>query len=426
MLRKQVVPLHHQQHHGALEDENNGGTGGSVVQDHQPPFLTLEETTVVSDGVAITITTTDLIQQQQQQQQLQQQQHLQHQLSSSNMENDDYESAYEDDDDNKKDKRRHSNKHKINNLWSSLQKVSWSSHFSVKKIISYVMFGLLFSIVWDALVTPPERRFWISTDRTDVFLIWVQNNPLRGLLAITLVIAAAVVVLIPIGTPLTLGCGYIYKGAYGWKLGLLIATLVSMGGSALGAVVCFLLGRYLFRDRVRLWARNKYPLFDAIDAAAAEHGLRIMAMLYLTPILPLGPVSYMCGTTSMALSSFVLAKIASLPLMLLYCFIGASTRTLLSNAGPGQLNDQFKSIENNETLIVLGIILSGVMIAGITTYIRKELNKILERQEKHQEKHKEKTVESGTVSTQYVSSEEEQPSSMELGSRNITARKRTS
>ena len=51
-----------------------------------------------------------------------------------------------------------------------------------------------------------------------------------------------------------------------------------------------------------------------------------MAMLYLTPILPLGPVSYMC----VALSSFVIAKIASLPFMLLYAFIGASTGALLS------------------------------------------------------------------------------------------------
>ncbi|NJK53074.1 MAG: hypothetical protein HC936_10140 [Leptolyngbyaceae cyanobacterium SU_3_3] len=70
--------------------------------------------------------------------------------------------------------------------------------------------------------------------------------------------------MIPIGTPITLGCGYIYKGLYGWKLGVLIATIVSMGGSALGAVTCFLLGRYLMRDQVRLWIK-KYPLFDAID-----------------------------------------------------------------------------------------------------------------------------------------------------------------
>lgn len=106
-----------------------------------------------------------------------------------------------------------------------------------------------------------------------------------------------------------------------------------------------------------------------LSAAAAEHGLRIMAMLYLTPILPLGPVSYMCGTTSMALSSFVIAKVASLPLMFFYVFIGASTGALV---GKKEVED----LEGNEYMIVSGILLSLVMIAGITRYIKKELNRV--------------------------------------------------
>jgi len=97
-----------------------------------------------------------------------------------------------------------------------------------------------------------------------------------------------------------------------------------------------------------------------------------MAMLYLTPVLPLGPVSYMCGTTSMALSSFAMAKVASLPLMILYVFIGASTGTLLSDPS----GSEAKKIEENKTLIVMGILLSAVMITCISHYIRKELDKV--------------------------------------------------
>ena len=276
-----------------------------------------------------------------------------------------------------------------------------------KKIVSGIMFALIGLVIWDAVFTDPEKRV-LKPDFADTFLRWVQGNPTQGIFAFLVVIATAVVLMIPIGTPLTLGCGYIYKAAYGWTGGLLLATTVSMVGSALGAVACFLLGRYLMREQVRLWIR-KYPLFDAIDigeswrvvvvacvfvcytsfsssltliyAAAAEHGLRIMAMLYLTPILPLGPVSYMCGTTSMALRSFVIAKVASLPLMLLYCFIGASTGSLL-NADPSAASDEVHSIEQNQTLIISGILLSFLMIGGITHFIKKELDKILERQKK--------------------------------------------
>jgi uncharacterized membrane protein YdjX (TVP38/TMEM64 family) len=277
-----------------------------------------------------------------------------------------------------------------------------------KKVISGMVFSLMFLFVWDALFAPPEYRI-LKPHFAQNFLTWVQANPAQGVVWMLIFLSVSVVFMVPIGTPLTLGCGYIYKGAYGWKIGVLIATVVSMAGSALGAVACFLMGRYLMRDTVRKWIR-KYPLFDAIDVAAAEHGLRIMAMLYLTPILPLGPVSYMCGTTSMALSHFIIAKVAALPLMMLYVFIGASTGTLISKGKPGgevMGDEQVKSIEENQTLIISGILLSFVTIACITHFIKKELNKILDRQKRQQKEASsessndadEATVELGKTST---------------------------
>ena len=249
-----------------------------------------------------------------------------------------------------------------------------------KKVVSSAMFTLLFLIVYDSMFTPPENRI-LRPDFSQTFLKWVQKHPAQGLVWILMFMASAVIFMIPIGTPITVGCGYIYKGAYGWRAGVLIATAVSMAGSALGAVVCFLLGRYLMRDQVRKWIR-KYPLFGAIDVASEQHGLRIMAMLYLTPILPLGPVSYMCGTTSMALHHFILAKVAAVPLMCLYVIIGASTGTLIHKNDEMLSVEQVQAIEENETLIVGGIGLSILSIACITHYIKKELNMILEKQKR--------------------------------------------
>lgn len=273
-----------------------------------------------------------------------------------------------------------------------LESIPFLAKLDAKKVISSCVFSLLFLLVWDSLFSAPENRI-LKPNFAHTFLVWVQAHPASGLIWFLIFLSVSVIFMVPIGTPLTLGCGYIYKGAYGWKLGVLIATCVSMLGSAIGAVCCFLMGRYLMRDTVRKWIR-KYPLFDAIDVAATEHGLRIMAMLYLTPILPLGPVSYMCGTTSMALSHFIMAKVAALPLMLLYVFIGASTGTLMSTSkdksgdsnmpGGGMPDEQMKSIEENQTLIISGILLSFVTIACITHYIKAELNMILERQKRLQ------------------------------------------
>jgi uncharacterized membrane protein YdjX (TVP38/TMEM64 family) len=134
---------------------------------------------------------------------------------------------------------------------------------SGKKIISIIMASVMFFLFWDAFVTPPEERFLKKND-VEKFLEWVQLHPYWGLGAFLIAIASCVVFMIPVGTPLTLGAGYIYKGVYGWTLGIVVGTAVSVLGSALGAVSCFLLGRYLMRERVRKWIR-KYPLFDAID-----------------------------------------------------------------------------------------------------------------------------------------------------------------
>jgi uncharacterized membrane protein YdjX (TVP38/TMEM64 family) len=107
-----------------------------------------------------------------------------------------------------------------------------------------------------------------------------------------------------------------------------------------------------------------------------------MAMLYLTPVLPLGLVSYACGTTTMDLSSFALAKIASLPLYLLYTFMGASAHSFIKRgAGGGRgigksVSEEAKKLEENQFLLVSGLLLSVVMMTFITRHIRKELMKV--------------------------------------------------
>lgn len=134
---------------------------------------------------------------------------------------------------------------------------------NAKRLIGLFFALLVIFLLHDAIFTPPEQRF-IKPDASDRFLRWVQHHPLQGIVAFMLVIGGAVVLLLPVGTPLTIGCGFVYKTAYGWKMGVLIATTVSMLGSAAGAVTCFLLGRYLLRDHVRTYVR-KNPLLEAID-----------------------------------------------------------------------------------------------------------------------------------------------------------------
>jgi uncharacterized membrane protein YdjX (TVP38/TMEM64 family) len=131
-------------------------------------------------------------------------------------------------------------------------------------------------------MTPPEEQ-WLKRTNVETFLTWVQLHPYWGLGAFLIAIASCVIFMIPVGTPLTLGAGYIYKGVYGWTIGIVVGTAVSVLGSALGAVSCFLLGRYLMRERVRKWIR-KYPLFDAIDVGEYNEG-KLVIFAWQTSLL---------------------------------------------------------------------------------------------------------------------------------------------
>ena len=204
-----------------------------------------------------------------------------------------------------------------------------SRKLAKKKIAMSLFLSIVLFLAYDAASSPPEERI-IGARRVNDFLLWVKVHPVSGAAAFVLAYGACVVLLLPLGTPLALGGGYVYKVSYGWAGGLAAGTLASTLGSLLGSCAAFLLGRHVLRDRVRRWGRRSHPLFDAVDAAVSENGFRIVCLLYLTPVLPLGPVSYMCGTTSMPLSSFAAAKIAAVPLMMLYTFIGASTDTFFS------------------------------------------------------------------------------------------------
>lgn len=106
-----------------------------------------------------------------------------------------------------------------------------------------------------------------------------------------------------------------------------------------------------------------------------------MAMLYLTPVMPLGLVSYMCGTTSMNIYSFAVAKVFSFPLYLVQTFIGASAHALIKRSDSSVAQDpssqeDLNKMEENVYMIVGGILLSLVMVTLITRHIRRELVKV--------------------------------------------------
>lgn len=261
-----------------------------------------------------------------------------------------------------------------------------------KRIALIFMAIMAFIVIHDMKHSPPDKRLF-GAHRIEKFLLWVKEHPGTGAAAFVVVYGTCVVLLLP-GTPLTLGGGYVYKITYGFAGGVTISTILSLAGSLIGSCTCFILGRYIMRDRVRKWGR-KYPLFDSIDIAVSDNGFKIMCLLYLTPILPLGPVAYMCGTTSMPLFSFAAAKIGAAPLTLLYAFIGASTDTFFGSGtadGGGDIaretstttksNKMGMDEETHKKMVLFGLVLSVLSMTLVSHVVKKEIHKIFDKQKK--------------------------------------------
>jgi uncharacterized membrane protein YdjX (TVP38/TMEM64 family) len=275
-----------------------------------------------------------------------------------------------------------------------------SSKCSTKKtIVAIASILILLTILCDLFTTAtpsPKKRLLVTI--TQKFFEWMQHHPYSGFFAFLIVNASSVVFIVPAGIPLMLGSGCVYKEVYGWNVGIIVAAVSFVFGSSLGAVACFVLGRFFMREYARKWTR-KYPLLEAIDigeymmhggrcqaeimktlkyipaslTAVSEQGLRIMTMINLIlPLLPVGPVSYLCGTTSMALSSFAIANMASLPLVTLFVCAGASTGAVLSDPS----GSEAKHIGENKWVILAGIFSSVAMITFVSLHIRKELDKV--------------------------------------------------
>lgn len=127
-----------------------------------------------------------------------------------------------------------------------------------KKIfLGFFLLGFIIFVIVDSTTTG-----YLRTGIND-FLKWIENNAISGMFAFMLVYFAATILFIP-GSILTLGAGFVFAEAFGLGVGLVIATLSVFVGASLGAVVAFLLGRYLLRDWVNGFAK-RYVIFQALD-----------------------------------------------------------------------------------------------------------------------------------------------------------------
>jgi uncharacterized membrane protein YdjX (TVP38/TMEM64 family) len=193
---------------------------------------------------------------------------------------------------------------------------------------------------------------------------WSRGAGVIGAAAYAGAYVASTVVLLP-ASLLTLGAGF----AWGPLVGVAIVSPVSV----LAATGAFLLGRSLLRAQVERRIAGD-PRFAAIDRAVGEHGLRLVLLLRLSPILPFNLLNYALALTRVSLRDYVVGSVIGMfPATVLYVYLGS-----LASDGAALLSGRLPASGAAGSVLYWGGLLATVLVVvQVTRMARKELRRLL-------------------------------------------------
>jgi uncharacterized membrane protein YdjX (TVP38/TMEM64 family) len=196
-------------------------------------------------------------------------------------------------------------------------------------------------------------------------LVWVEGlGPIGAIVFIGIYILATVC-FVP-GSVLTLGAGVVF--------GVLWGSLYVFMGATIGATLAFLVGRYVARGWVAKQIEGNAK-FNAIDAAVAREGLKIVLLTRLSPIFPFNLLNYMFGITRVSLKDYVVGCLGMIPGTVMYVYIGSLAGSLATlGAAPNQ------SAQTAQWFIrIIGFAATVAVTVYVTRVARKALQESVDR-----------------------------------------------
>jgi uncharacterized membrane protein YdjX (TVP38/TMEM64 family) len=193
-------------------------------------------------------------------------------------------------------------------------------------------------------------------------LLWVKNLGSTGIIAFIVIYNLATVLFIP-GSLLTLGGGALY-GVFWGSVYVLIAAV-------LGATLAFLIGRYFARNWVSQQLQG-HPKFQAIDAAVAREGLKLVLLTRLSPVFPFNLLNYAFGVTCVSLKDYVLGSVGMIPGTVMYVYIGSLAGDIASLGISQNLNSQAQMVQ--WMVKIVGFLATVAVTIYITRLAKRSLN----------------------------------------------------
>ncbi len=199
------------------------------------------------------------------------------------------------------------------------------------------------------------------------FINWIEELGPAAPILFTIMVSIAVVLLVP--TPiLKVGSGAIFPY---W-----VAVVVNFTASIIGGLMAFLLGRWLFRDRIAQIVSGDDRL-KRLEMALNEEAMQISVLVRLSPIVPDEWLNYVMSGSPVSTRVFFISNLSSIVYSLAYAYFGhAAGKIVLSGDGMSG----FKESPGGNLLLIMGVLASiivTVLIARVTMkalYSKVEIN----------------------------------------------------
>jgi uncharacterized membrane protein YdjX (TVP38/TMEM64 family) len=162
--------------------------------------------------------------------------------------------------------------------------------------------------------------------------------------------------------------GSIFMTAAGAAFGLARGFLVAQSAGWLGAMLAFLVSRYLARPRVERWVATK-PSFASVDEAIGKEGWKIVLLSRCCPVFPYIFQNYAFGLSRVSFAGYALATFVGLiPTTLVFAYLGS-----LGRSGA-------ETVSGDESMLglalkILGLVATVVVCVFIARVSRRALAK---------------------------------------------------
>lgn len=183
------------------------------------------------------------------------------------------------------------------------------------------------------------------------------------------VLGPLVFIALYIGTCVFLLPGGVLTAAAGLVFGFTKGVLCVSTGATIGALLAFLISRYLVKERVqRYMAEHKY--LRALDTAVAKNAFRITILARLCPLIPFRLSNYVFGASTISLKTFALATwLGTLPSASTYVYFGTLA------GGLTELQDK-----NLSTAEIVFYCAGAVLLGGMLVYVSRLAQRVLEEE----------------------------------------------